>query len=53
MGEEDHHPKWFTDLAEEARKAARVRVFLREREGERQTTGEAALLREIRSIVET
>jgi hypothetical protein len=53
MAEEDRHPKWFTDLAEEARKVARIRVWLRERTPERHTAGEAAMLREIAAIVET
>jgi hypothetical protein len=53
MGEEDRHPKWFTDLAEEAKRVQRVRLFLQQREREHQTAGETVLLREIRLIVET
>lgn len=54
MAEEDRHPKWFTELAEEAKRVARVRLWLRQNEGKaRQSPGEVALLREIRSIVGT
>ncbi len=52
MAEEDRHPQWFTDLADEAKRVQKVRVWLAGRTHEQRTTGEAALLREIAAIVE-